>query len=113
LGDRHSAYPVEGADGNIIGLITLTQLRQVPVMERATTLVRDAALPMDQVVTAAPDELLTTLLERLAQKGARRALVVDRSQVVGIVTASDISRLIDVRTLSFPKTFATQSMLSI
>ena len=30
LGDRHSSYPVERADGTISGLITLNQLRRVP-----------------------------------------------------------------------------------
>ena len=58
---------------------------------------------MDQVVTAAPHEPLTSLLERLAPSGGTRALVVDRGQVVGIVTARDISRLIDVHTLAVPK----------
>jgi Zn-dependent protease len=108
LGDRHSAYPVKGPDGAIVGLITLAQLRLVPSGERATTLVRDAAMPLDRVVTAAPDELLTALLERLASSGGRRALVVDRGQVVGIVTATDVSRLIDVRTLALRKTVADQ-----
>jgi Zn-dependent protease/CBS domain-containing protein len=103
LGDRHSSYPVEGPGDAIVGLITLTQLRQVAPGERGTTLVRDAAMPMDQVVTAAPHEPLTSLLERLAPSGGSRALVVDRGQVVGIVTASDISRLIDVHTLAVPK----------
>jgi Zn-dependent protease len=103
LGDRHSAYPVEGDGGAIVGLITLAQLRQVAPGDRRTTLVRDAAMPMDRVVSAAPHERLTALLERLAPSGASRALVVDGGQVVGIVTASDISRLIDVRTLAEPK----------
>jgi CBS domain-containing protein len=58
---------------------------------------------MDQVVTAAPHEPLTSLLERLAPSGSSRALVVDSGQVVGIVTARDISRLIDVHTLAVPK----------
>jgi Zn-dependent protease len=108
LGDRHSAYPVEGPGGAIMGLITLTQLREVAPGERATTLIRDAAMPIDRVVTAAPDEPLTALLERLTSGGGRRALVIDRGQVVGIVTASDISKLIDVRTLALSKTPADQ-----
>lgn len=103
LGDRHSAYPVEGSQGAIVGLITLGQLRLIAPGDRATTLVREAAMPMDEIVTAAPEEPLTDLLKRLAPSGARRALVVDGGQVVGIVTASDISRVIDVRTLAVPK----------
>jgi CBS domain-containing protein len=100
LGDRHSAYPVEGTDGSVVGLITLAQLRQVAPDARANTLVRDAMIPMDRVVTAVPHEPLASLLQRLTPSSGSRALVMDRRQVVGIVTASDISRSIDVRTLA-------------
>lgn len=100
LGDRHSAYPVEGPGGSITGLITLEQLRAVAPNQRASILVRDAAAPLDRVPTAAPDEPLTALLERLAQMGARRALVIDDGRVVGIVTATDIARFVDVRRLA-------------
>ncbi len=100
LGDRHSSYPVENSDGVITGLITLTQLRDVAPDRRAVTLVRDVAIPREQVPTAEPHEPLTALLERLAPVSGGRALVVDGGQVVGIVTASDISRIIDVRRLA-------------
>lgn len=100
LGDRHSAYPVEGTDGSVVGLITLAQLRQVAPDARANTLVRDAMIPMDRVVTAVPHEPLASLLQRLTPSSGSRALVMDRRQVVGIVTASDISRSIDVHTLA-------------
>jgi CBS domain-containing protein len=101
LGDRHSAYPVEGPDGSITGLITLAQLRRLAPNERATTLVRDVAIPLNQVPTASPHEPLTALMERLTPDRSR-ALVVENGRVVGIVTASDITRLIDVHALAQP-----------
>ena len=103
LGDRHSAYPVTNADGSITGLITLTELRDVAPDQRATTLVRDAAIPRDQVPVADPREPFIALLERLARTGGKRALVIDSGRVVGIVTTSDITRLIDVRRLAMPQ----------
>ena len=108
LGDRHSAYPVEGPDGSITGLITLTQLRGVAPEARATTLVRDAAIPLHQVPTAAPHEPLTALLERLAPNTGARVLVVDAGHVVGIITATDVARLIDVRGLDLPRPATAQ-----
>ena len=103
LGDRHSAYPVQDRDGSIIGLITLAQLRGVPPNQRATTLVREAAIPLHRVPTAQPREPLTALLERLTPDTGGRALVVDSDRVVGIVTASDLTRLIDVYKLALPR----------
>lgn len=100
LGDRHSAYPVEDRDGSITGLITLRQLRSVAPEKRATTLVSEAAIPRDRVPAAELHESITDLLERLNPACGSRAFVVDGGQVVGIVTAEDIVRLVDVRRLA-------------
>jgi len=100
LGERHSAYPVEASDGSVSGLITLSQLRRVPPSERASTLVRDAAIPLDQVTTAAPDEPATALPQRLHSIPGGRVLVVDGDQVVGIVAPSDITKPIEARRLA-------------
>jgi CBS domain-containing protein len=103
LGDRHSAYPVADRDGSIVGLVTLRQLRGVAPGRRATTSVREIALPLDSVPTAAPHEPLSALIERLATAGhGSRALVIDGGRVVGIVTPSDLARLIDVYRLAHP-----------
>jgi CBS domain-containing protein len=103
LGDRHSAYPVADRDGSIIGLITLGQLRGIAPSQRAATLVREAAIPLPRVPTAAPHEPLTALLERLGSHAGNRALVIDAGRLAGIVTASDLSRLIDVYRLASPQ----------
>lgn len=103
LGDRHSAYPVADRNGSITGLVTLRQLREVAPHWRATTVVRDIELPLYNVPTATPKEPLTALLQRMAPVGPRsRALVVDGGAVVGIVTPSDLARLIDVYRLAQP-----------
>jgi Zn-dependent protease/CBS domain-containing protein len=102
LGDRHSAYPVEDHNGSISGLITLTQLRQVEPNSRAATLIGEIAMPLSRVPIAAPDEQVTALLERLASAQSSRALVVDAGRVVGIVTSSDLTRLVDVYRLAKP-----------
>ncbi|OBI40361.1 zinc metalloprotease [Mycobacterium kyorinense] len=106
LGDRHSAYPVKAADGSISGLITLAQIRQVLPSRRSETLVNDIAVPLDRVPTAAPNEPVTALLERLSTDGQSRALIVDGGRVVGIVTASDLTRLVDVYRLARPRASA-------
>lgn len=58
---------------------------------------------MSRVPTAAPAEPLNALIERLAASGdGGRALVVDGGRVVGIVTPTDLARLIDVYRLARP-----------
>jgi len=103
LGDRHSAYPVVDASGSVVGLVTLRQLREVPPGRRASTTVADIALPLDAVPTAEPQEPLTALLERMSPAGPHsRALVLQDGQVVGIVTPTDVARLVDVYRLTQP-----------
>ena len=103
LGDRHSAYPVADRGGSIVGLVTLRQLRDVAPGRRATTSVQEIALPLSSVPTATPLEPLSALIERLAAAGhGSRALVIDGGKVVGIVTPSDLARLIDVYRLAQP-----------
>jgi Zn-dependent protease/CBS domain-containing protein len=106
LGDRHSAYPVENHDGSISGLITLTQLRQLAPSSRATTSVGEIAMPLSKVPLATPDELVTALLERLASAESSRALVVDAGHIVGILTATDLTRFVDVYRLAKPAVVA-------
>jgi len=102
LNDRHSAYPVESPDGSVTGLITLAQLRNLEPDERATTPVHDVAMPLNQVPTASPHEPLTALMQRLTPE-CSRALVMENGRLVGIITASDITRLVDVRALTQPQ----------
>lgn len=99
FGDRHSAYPVQDTDGQISGLITLKQLRGVAPADRTTTLIRDVAVPLAQVPVAAPQEQLTALLNRLSPGVGSRVLVFDTNRLVGIVTATDIAAVINVREL--------------
>ncbi len=103
LGDRHSAYPVVDPDGSVVGLVTLTQLRDVGAAQRATARVGDIALPLGAVPTATPQEPLTGLLERMSAAGPRsRALVFEGGHLVGILTPTDLARLIDVYRLAHP-----------
>jgi len=100
LGGPHSAYPVVAPDGSVLGMVTLTQLRRVAPDHRATTLLRDIAVPLHELATAAPGEALTALLGRLSATPGGRALVIDGGRVVGIVTAADITKLLDARDLA-------------
>ena len=99
LGSRHSAYPVEGFDGGVHGLVTLAQLRAVAPHDRTATRVADVAIPLGEVPSAGPDEQLGAVLERLAPSAGGRALVFAAGELVGIVTPTDIARAIEVRTL--------------
>lgn len=92
---RHhcSAFPLVDARGEVVGLATLARMRTVPDGARATTAALDIAWPIANVTSAAPDEPLPALLRRIAG-GDGRVLVFETGRLVGIVSPSDISRLL-------------------
>jgi Zn-dependent protease/CBS domain-containing protein len=91
---RHSSFPLTDDSGAPIGLVTFTQIRRVPPQARSTTRLRDIACPLEQVAQARPDEPTADLLPRLSECAEGRALVLSDGVLVGIVSPSDISRVL-------------------
>jgi CBS domain-containing protein len=89
-----SAFPTHTVDGRVEGLVTLRGIRRVPANQRSQKRARDIAIPIAQVPIAQPDELLTDLLERMGPGADGRALVFDGDQLVGIISPSDLVRLL-------------------
>jgi Zn-dependent protease/predicted transcriptional regulator len=90
---RYSAFPVV-ADGQTVGLVTVHRVNQVPAADRGRTTVRDAACPLPEVAQASPDESVADVLPDLNECSEGRALVFDHGQLVGIVSPSDITRVL-------------------
>ena len=95
LTSRHSTFPTHDAGGRLSGLLTLAALKRVAPDARATTLIREITCPLERVPTARPRDPATNLLD-VSDAGCNegRTLVVDNGQLVGIVSPSDINRLL-------------------
>ncbi|WP_411121899.1 site-2 protease family protein [Streptomyces sp. x-19] len=96
----HSAVALLDFEGRPSGLVQLRRLAAIPVAQRAELRVRDVATPLSQCAVATPDDLLTEALEKPSLRTGMRILVVDAGHLVGIVTAKDVSRMMQRRTLS-------------
>jgi Zn-dependent protease len=97
---RFSSYPLVDRGGRLTGLVTLNRVRAVPPGRRTGTLLRDIACPPEEVPTARPDEALLTLLPRMRGCSDGRAVVLDeQGRVVGLVSATDISRAMQLADL--------------
>jgi CBS domain-containing protein len=92
---RDLAFPVVDGAGNVIGLVTLERVRALPAAARATTTVAQVATPIAQVPTVAPPDPAPALLDAFANVDVPPAvLVLDGARPVGVVTESDLSRLV-------------------
>jgi Zn-dependent protease/CBS domain-containing protein len=91
---RFGSYPVVDG-GDLVGMITLEDVKRVPSEQWATTRVAHAMTPLHECAVIAPGTTVEAALQEMNDpKAAGRALVVDRGQLVGIISASDVSRWI-------------------
>ncbi|MBW3560873.1 MAG: site-2 protease family protein [Actinobacteria bacterium] len=99
FGYRFATFPLV-EDGRPVGLLGLNRIREVPAGQRGATSARRVACPMEEVATAQPDEPLLEVLPRMQGCADGRVLVVDDDgQLVGIVSPTDVARVIQLSTL--------------
>ena len=77
----------------------MAALKNVAPDARAATLVKEVACPLDRVSIASPADPVNNLLGLPEGCSEGRTLVVDGGRLVGIISPSDISRLVQ-RSLS-------------
>jgi len=94
LASRHSTFPTHDAGDRLSGLLTLAALKNVAPNARATTLIKEIICPLDKVSSARPADPATNLLDAAEGCSEGRTLVVDNGRLVGIVSPSDINRLL-------------------
>jgi Zn-dependent protease/CBS domain-containing protein len=94
LASRHSTFPTHDAAGRLSGLLTMAALKNVAPDARATTLIKEVICQLDSVSTAAPADPVTNLLGLPEGCSEGRTLVIDGGRLVGIISPSDISRLL-------------------
>jgi Zn-dependent protease/CBS domain-containing protein len=94
LASRHSTFPTHDATGRLSGLLTLTALKNVAPGARPTTLINEITCPLDKVSTASPTDPVTNLLGLPEGCSEGRTLIVDGGRLVGIISPSDINRLL-------------------
>jgi Zn-dependent protease/CBS domain-containing protein len=94
LASRHSTFPTHDAAGRLSGLLTLTALKNVAPAARPTTLIKQIICPLDKVSKAGPADPITSLLAVSDGCSEGRTIVVDGGRLVGIISPSDINRLL-------------------
>jgi Zn-dependent protease len=94
MGHEFTSFPTHSIDGRIDGLVTLRGIKRIPAQQRRTRRAIDIAIPAALVPIARRDEQLTDLLKRMGNASDGRAMVFDSDHLVGIVSPSDIARLL-------------------
>ncbi|MEZ5073294.1 MAG: site-2 protease family protein [Solirubrobacterales bacterium] len=96
-GSRHAAYPV--LDGErVVGMLGFRDLTAIPTSQWDDTRIAAVARPMGRVLVLAPDVNLGDATVELVQNDLGRALVLEEDRLVGLLSMTDVSRLIELRT---------------
>jgi Zn-dependent protease len=93
---HHGGYPVV-KDGQILGLVTLQCVRNVPKENRDYTTVQQAMIPCERAVVVKPSTNALDAMQSMAKNKVGRVLVVDEGRLVGIATREDVVKTIQTR----------------
>ncbi len=97
LRENVRAVPVVGDHDELLGLITLSEVRAVPRAAWTTTSVEQVMVPAARLTVAEPNEPLVQALRDLSHNDVNQLPVVDHGDLVGILTRGDIIRYLSVR----------------
>ncbi|UCC71202.1 MAG: site-2 protease family protein [Gemmatimonadota bacterium] len=92
---RYSAFPVQSGDGRPLGLITLSQVKEVDRDAWPITPVSRVMTQICEAVTVRPDDTLAQVLTKLEGAGVGRALVVEDGRLEGVISRADVSAWMD------------------
>lgn len=95
---HHSTYPLHDLAGQLSGVTRLPDLLRVPRAQRDRIRLLDCAVPIAEMPRATGEDDLEGVLERIGPAGLeRRVLVFDAGRLAGIVSPTDIARLVKLR----------------
>jgi Zn-dependent protease/CBS domain-containing protein len=74
----------------VIGLLTLHSIKEIPQASWATTTAAEAMIPVDKLSTVAPNAELSTALERMGRDGMNQLPVMQGNDFVGMLSREDV-----------------------
>jgi CBS domain-containing protein len=88
-GHEGEAFPVLDENGKVIGMVSFASARELGARDPLRP-VRDALIPLDQILVASPDEHLDGLSDRLGS--GKSALVMRDGELVGAISERGLYR---------------------
>jgi Zn-dependent protease len=90
---RYTTYPVV-EDGRVLGLLPFGRVARVPRSEWEQTRVRECMLPRAAVPVVRAENQLLDAIDEMGDGGVSRALVLDGEELEGLLSMTDVLRLL-------------------
>ena len=91
---KHLGFPVVDRDV-LVGMVTVADVHKMPSIDRDAKQVRDVM--RRGVIAVAPETPVVDVLRIMGAKDIGRVLVVDKDRLVGIVTRTDILKVVELK----------------
>ncbi len=92
--EKHLGYPVvEG--GRVVGIVALQDVQRIPSTQQDSVLV--GQIMSRQVVSLPPEAPVMDALQQVTRNNIGRLVVMDRGEMVGIISRSDLVRVMELR----------------
>jgi Zn-dependent protease len=89
-------FPV-GSDSELMGLMTLHNVKEVPREQWTTETVKEAMTPLDKLKWVRPDEELSSVLRILTENNVNQVPVVQDNKIIGMVSRENLLNFVHVR----------------
>jgi len=89
-------FPVVSGS-QIIGMMTLHNIKAVPREQWSTETVKEAMTPFDKLKWVRPDEELSSILRILTEDNINQVPVVQDSEIVGMVSRENLLNFVNIR----------------
>lgn len=92
--EKHMGYPV-AEDDRLVGIVTLQDAQKVPADQQGTVTI--GAVMTSDVLTVSPDTPAMEAIQAVSRNRIGRLVVMDHGRIAGIVSRSDLIRILEVR----------------
>ena len=99
VAEMERAYLVMLGD-TFYGLVTVTDVRRVPMEEWENRWVSEAMTKSEEAITLSPDDPLEQGLKLLADRKIQQAVVMEDNRPVGVLTRAGVLRVMEISQLS-------------
>jgi len=93
---KHTGFPVL-SDGELVGCVTLGDLRKVRKESWATTKAGEIMTPREKLIVAHEGDSATDIITSMNQANVGRVFVMDGGKISGIVTRSDVLKAVELK----------------
>ena len=93
---HHKLYPVV-SDGDLLGCVTLSQVKQIPKQEWATSRVSELVKQCDNGNTIDASADAIDALSRMSKEQVSRLMVVKDDKLVGMVSLKDLLKFLSLK----------------